>query len=365
MSVIEQIFTKFTEDIKEPFDTAVGSVVSVVAKELKVSEARVKKALDASSDSKEDSKKSAKDSKTSKTSKPAAKTVSKGKGKSGDADLTIVTGYGTKNHALIGEKTKDIKDKLSKLKAKYNGGLAPSPGWVFPFDLLDDVKALLDEEEITYHEITKKENDDRDEVKAFREKAKAAKSTKKASSDEDDEDEKPAKGAKGKGKAGKGAAKAGKGKGKGAAAKGKSKATKPAPKGKGKATDDALVLETNEWDNYEEPDSGIVFVELPIGPGNKKIRVAVGTQSTDSEKKGLDSLFALTETDLETCKENKWRALDDETFKLVKDKKLAAALAEVRERKPDEEEEKEEGEGEDEGEEEDAFEEEEPKEEDE
>src|SRR5690349_16807500 len=43
-----------------------------------------------------------------------------------------------------------------------------------------------------------------------------------------------------------------------------------------------LAIKENQWGNYEDPDTGVVFEELPVAVRNKKMPVAIGTQDREA-----------------------------------------------------------------------------------
>lgn len=136
---------------------------------------------------------------------------------------------------------------------------------------------------------------------------------------------------------------------KAAPAKGKSKAapTKPAPKGKvapkpkapakGKAAPKAkvdadapvkVVAKKNDHGNFVEEDTGLVFVEAPVGTGGRKAKIVVGVQDPDSEETGIASVKPLDADMIAECEERKWQYLTDDMLVIIakKDSELHEQL---------------------------------------
>ena len=137
----------------------------------------------------------------------------------------------------------------------------------------------------------------------------------------------PAKSTKGKAK-GKEAPAPKKGAKASAPAKGKAKA---APKGK--AQEGAkLIAKKNDHGNYEEEETGVVFVEAPVGTGGRPVKIAVGVQNPDSEETGLASVNPLDEEMVAECEKRKWRYLTDDMMKTIakKDAELHEQLIALR-----------------------------------
>jgi len=295
--------------------------------------------------------------------------------------VTIMLNYGPKSHAIFGTNKDDHapifneynkKDGNKKLFS-YGKTLAFGPGWtIMDKSKLKVVEALLKKNKVQYTTIERSEHEGEAEAPKAKPKAKGkakaapkAKGKAKAKVEEeeeeeeaDEEEEKPKPKAKGKAKAkvapkAKGKAKvAPKAKGKAKAkveeeeeeaedeeapkpkAKGKAKA-KAAPKAKGKVAPKAkakaapkskavkgLSARVNAWSNLEEADSGIIFLELAVGGGGRKIKVAVGKQDADAEEtvKGLKSVLPLEKDDLEFLKGKDLRWLTAEMLEQLSKK---------------------------------------------
>lgn len=65
------------------------------------------------------------------------------------------------------------------------------------------------------------------------------------------------------------------------------------------------LLRMNKWGNYEEAESGIIFIKV-----GKEIK-AVGKQDRESTEKKLDSCIPLSKEDIKLCMKRKW-PYDDE-----------------------------------------------------
>lgn len=123
------------------------------------------------------------------------------------------------------------------------------------------------------------------------------------------------------------------------APKPKSAAKKAAPKKEVKPS--GPVAQENAWGNSEEPDSGLIFVALPVGTGGRQVPVAVGIQNTEApeDATGLASVLPLTDEMIEECNKQKWRFLSDEYMATLEElgHELYGELAEVRARGGEEE----------------------------
>jgi hypothetical protein len=249
---------------------------------------------------------------------------------------------------LAGE-TKDIKDHLNSLNPPSNGKKAvekkvvyiPSspvgPCWVLlDNSCMSSIKNKLKEKKLSLKECSTEEyNESQTDTKpkdtAVKGKNKAPTTTAPANT-------------KGKGKAQPASTVVDtKGKGKAQPAstvvdtkgKGKAQTTTVDTKGKGKAQTTTAPqkgkrheVSKNAWDNNEDPDSGIVFVELPVGANGVKVPVAVGTQKKNARKneKGLKTVVALTKENKKVCEEKKWRVLDQSMLAKIKNPPLVAEL---------------------------------------
>ena len=96
------------------------------------------------------------------------------------------------------------------------------------------------------------------------------------------------------------------------------------------------VAQENAWGNSEEPDSGLIFVMLPVGTGGRQVPVAVGIQNAEAaeDAMGLASVLPLTEDMIEECNKQKWRFLSDEYMATLEElgHEMYGELAEVRAR---------------------------------
>lgn len=287
--------------------------------------------------------------------------------------IVIVLNYTSKTHAIFGN-TKDIKNKLMALNEEkklvsYNANLSFGPGWVImDMKRLSEVTDMFDENNIGYTQVDKDNYEmgkaapkaENVPKKAKAQTEKVAAKSKKAQDETDystftlvqlkslltdkglpttgkkdelverlknsengeennEEEEKPAlkksvkKVASSKQTSTKTAAK------KTAKAKDDSIKNRDPPKSKNTGAQ-TLKATMNDFGNYEEKDTGIVFYELPVGTNGTKQKVAIGIQNTESEESGIDSLNPLTEEMIEECDNKKWRYLTDDIVKSMKKK---------------------------------------------
>ena len=264
-----------------------------------------------------------------KPAKAAAKKTAAKAPESDSDEIVVVLNYGPKSHALFGA-TEANKDKLMSLNPArgdksgnkklvgYNQNLAFGPGWtVIDKERLSEVTDLLTAESIPFREIERKEYETETGLGS---RAKTAATKPKAA---------PAKAPAPKTKAAAPKAPATKAKANTAPAK------TAAPKSKaGEAP--KIVAQKNSWNNLEEAETGIIFLELPVGVAGRNVSVAIGVQDPDAETtvKGLASVLPLSEENVAECENNKWRVLTDEIMATVekKNKTLHKKLVEMRER---------------------------------
>jgi hypothetical protein len=284
--------------------------------------------------------------KTSKVAKKAAKKTTKKELAEVNPDdvgeIIVCLNYGPKSHALFGE-TKLIKDHLMTLNSpgdklvSYNGKLAFGAGWtITDKERLSEVTDFLTTLGITYREIEKadykKEVEGSEESETPKKTAKktvakktvakktvAKKTPAKTKKVEEEEEEAEAE---------------------------EEETPKKAPAKKAPAKTASTALSTvktqkNSCDNEEEADTGIVFLQLPVGVNGRNVPVAVGVQNVESEEKGLASVNPLAEELVAECEEKKWRTLTDEMMATLKTKKHPkfAELTEMRARSSSSEEE--------------------------
>ena len=267
-----------------------------------------------------------------------------------DGEVVLVLNYGAKSHALFGDFNKthtSFKDSFLKETSwiKPNGRLAFGFGWVVMQKAkLDEVKQALSEYSIEYREVERKDYEK--EIRSGQKsKAKSVSETEEGSEDESTEVKVKSK------------TKPEKEKPKAAPAK---KAAPPAKKAKPakKEEKEKPKAVKNDWGNIEEPNSGFIFMMLPVGTKGKKVPVAVGWQDPDADEdqKGLASVLPFDEELEYECTQKKWRYLTEEMIETIRGSNpdLAGRLEEMRTRDLDEEDEwpdegsDEEGEGEDE-----------------
>lgn len=248
--------------------------------------------------------------------KPAAKPSEAAAG-----EIVIVLNNGPKSHTIFGD-VDSIADKLNEFNKTntklfaYNKNLAYGPGWnIVDKDRLSEATDLFDAEGITYRTVEKKDyaaeiGKGSAPAKAGAPKSKAQTTAKPPAKPAPKPPAKPSAPAK-------------------PAAGTKAAPTKPA------ATKAAVVkAQLNGWGNHEESETGIIFMDLPVGAAGRKVKVAVGIQDADADEsvKGLDSVLPLDDELAATCEANSWRILNDEAMSLVekKDKTLHAKLQEMR-----------------------------------
>jgi hypothetical protein len=88
----------------------------------------------------------------------------------------------------------------------------------------------------------------------------------------------------------------------------------------------SATAQLNTWNNYQEKDTGVVFMLLPgrSGDKNRRSAVAVGIQdlTADLSKQGLDSVIPLHEgsREFQTCMYNGWSVLTSERMEFIKEK---------------------------------------------
>ena len=188
--------------------------------------------------------------------------------------FTIVLNYGPRSHAIFGDKA--ALNEIEKELENYitpNGRLAFGPGWIImKKNDVGKVKEVFDAHKLVYREI---------ERPAYEEERKKASESPKPEKKEDEvkpkkkekeEDAKPKK-------------------------KEKEEETKPKKK-----ESESVKLKKNEWGNFVNEETGIVFVKRA-----EKL-VAIGVQDTDAskKKKGKESLKLLSTEDVGVCKKKKW-----------------------------------------------------------
>jgi len=263
-----------------------------------------------------------------------------------DGEVVLVLNYGAKSHALFGDFNKthtSFKDSFLKETSwiKPNGRLAFGFGWVVMQKArLDEVKQALSEYSIEYREVERKDYEK--EIRSGQKsKAKSVSEAEEGSEDENTEVKEKPKEAPAK-KAAPPAKKSTKSKGS------ESSGSSSSRGGRSKA-------KKNDWGNIEEPDSGFIFMMLPVGTKGKKVPVAVGWQDPDADEdqKGLASVLPFDEELEDECTQKKWRYLTEEMIETIRGSNpdLAGQLEDMRDRDLDEEDEGSEGsdeEGEDE-----------------
>jgi hypothetical protein len=81
------------------------------------------------------------------------------------------------------------------------------------------------------------------------------------------------------------------------------------------------IVEENDWGNYEEKDTGIIFIPLPAGPNESSVGVAIGIQNVNTNERGLKSVLPLDDEMIATCQRQKWRYLNYNILNTLKRKK--------------------------------------------
>lgn len=112
----------------------------------------------------------------------------------------------------------------------------------------------------------------------------------------------------------------------------KEKVAAKAPASKSSAT--TLKAKKTPQGNYAEEDTGIVFVQAPVGTAGKKIAVAIGVQDPENEEQGLASVIPLNEDIIAECEERDWQYLTEDMMKILKkaDSEMYDELTELRSR---------------------------------
>jgi hypothetical protein len=121
------------------------------------------------------------------------------------------------------------------------------------------------------------------------------------------------------------------------AAKGKAKAApkakapakgKAAPKAKAEIAPVKVVAKKNDHGNFAEEETGLVFVEAPVGTGGRKAKIVVGVQDPESEETGIASLLPLDSDMIAECEERKWQYVTDDMMAIIakKDSELHEQL---------------------------------------
>lgn len=240
--------------------------------------------------------------------KPPSKAPAKVKPVPANDEVVVVLNYGPKSHALFGA-TQAIKDKLMALnpgqgeKGKklvgYGKNLFFGPGWVvMDKERIGEVTDMFTAEGIAFREVERGEYEKETGVGGA------------TNSETKEEEPKPIK-----------------------AEPAKPSSVKAAPL---KSVTSGLKAKKNSWGNFEEENTGIVFLDLPVGVAGRLTKVAVGFQNSDadSSETGLSSVLPLTEEMVQQCEENKWRVLSDEIMGALekKNKSLCSELTEMRSR---------------------------------
>lgn len=256
-----------------------------------------------------------------------------------DGEVVLVLNYGAKSHALFGDFNKThttFKDSFLKETSwiKPNGRLAFGFGWVVMQKAkLDEVKQALSEYSIEYREVERKDYEK--EIRSGQKsKAKSVSEAEEGSEDESTEVKVKTKPAKKEKKA----APKKEEKSKAEPAK---KAAPPAKKSTSSSRGGRLKAVKNDWGNNEEPNSGFIFMMLPVGTKGKKIPVAVGWQDPDADEdqRGLASVLPFDEELEEECTQKKWSYLTEEMIETIRGSNpdLAGQLEDMRDRDLDEE----------------------------
>lgn len=274
--------------------------------------------------------------------------------------VIIVLNYGPKSHAIFGADTKGVKDGLMALNTpgkkdavSFNSKLDFGAGWVITNKTkLGIIQEFLDENEISHTEI---ERDafvsgetppaaPKKTVKVAKTKS-APKKTKSSVVEEEEasdlqsmtlqqlkaiakEAEITTTGTKDvliqrieKHRAGETKT----------SSKAKTKAVgKKTPKAKAVADGPIKVIaRKNDNGNFVEEETGLVFLEAPVGSGGRKVKLAIGVQNAESEEIGLASVLPLDEDMIAICEERKWQYLTDDMMEIIakKDADLHEQLA--------------------------------------
>jgi len=99
----------------------------------------------------------------------------------------------------------------------------------------------------------------------------------------------------------------------------------------------APKIKKNQWGNFADDQSGLVFKKLPIGEKGKQVTIIIGYQnpSPGDDITGIESVLPLTSDHLEEAAEkHSYQTMTDEIIKTVKklDKDLAEQLQNIQKR---------------------------------
>lgn len=121
------------------------------------------------------------------------------------------------------------------------------------------------------------------------------------------------------------------------------------PKKKQEEVKPKKKVSKNDRGNSEEPETGFVFVRLPVGKDGKLVPVAIGYQS-DRPGHGLESVFPFVKNQEEECASRNWKYLNENILDILEENKpsLFRKYKAFMEKKSEEEEEEESGRTEDE-----------------
>jgi hypothetical protein len=93
------------------------------------------------------------------------------------------------------------------------------------------------------------------------------------------------------------------------------------PKAKSGAT--TLKAKKNQWGNFEDPETGVVFMQLPVGDSKDPfVPVAIGVQDpeADSEAEGVETVDKFDKKMVKECEKNHFRVLTKELAVKLKKK---------------------------------------------
>ena len=231
----------------------------------------------------------------------------------GKPEVILVLNYTDKSHALFGDFAKTYlgfkNDYLKQQKWMiFNQSLCFGPGWVVRDKaMVVELRKALKSNKISFREVEKDIF-----VKELTKKAIEISDT---SSDESKMTKKEVQ----------------------VAETISSKTKKVEPKETKKVEPVAPKIKKNQWGNFADDQSGLVFKKLPIGEKGKQVTIIIGYQnpSPGDDITGIESVLPLTSDHLEEAAEkHSYQTMTDEIIKTVKklDKDLAEQLQNIQKR---------------------------------
>jgi hypothetical protein len=263
----------------------------------------------------------------------------------GKSDVVLVLNYTDKTHALFGDFAKThlgFKNDFLKQTSwmKYNQTLAFGPGWI----VIDKIKVAelrkaLKSKNIAFREVEKDE---------FVKELSKTKTVAEISESLEEEVKKSKKEVETKSKIPEPTISKSKNVKEPDVRKEKPEVKKTETKVEVKRTETKVEMKKaepvaskitkNQWGNFVQESSGLVFKKLPIGEKGKLVLCIIGYQDSDPEEDetGIDTVLPLTPDHLEEAVKNhsKYPTMTEETIKKVRnvDKDLADQLQDIQTR---------------------------------